>query len=878
MASFHTKDVEEVIKELDTNIRGLSSSEVEKRIQKYGYNELEEKKGKTFFQMFISQFKDFMIIILLIAVAISLLVGEVIDAAIILAIVVLNALLGSIQENRANEALKALKKLSTPHAKVLRDGEVKVVSSKEIVPGDIVLLEAGDFVPADGRLIEAAALKVNESSLTGESVPVEKQIDPLDSENVSLGDRINMVFAGTTVVYGRGKMVVTGTGMNTEMGKIASMMGEEEETIPLQERLNKLGKTLGIAALFICALIFLIGYLRGTPILEMFLTSISLAVAAIPEGLPAIVTITLAIGVQRLAKRNAIIRKLPAVETLGSANVICTDKTGTLTLNQMTVTHVYIDNNIKRFKDINDDNRIFKLIATSALCTDARISEEGKKIGDPTEVALVAALKKLGKEKVELENKYRRIDELPFDSDRKLMTTVHKYEDKFISITKGAPEYLISRCSHIDDNGKIRPIKQEDLQNIDKANEDLARNGMRILAVTYKFLQDDNFDREELEKNLVFLGLIGMIDPPRPEAKEAIRKCDLAGITTVMITGDHKLTAEAIAKSLGILHEGEKVITGEELDKMDFDELVKNIKKIRVYARVAPEHKVMIVKAWQKNGAIVAMTGDGVNDAPALSQADIGVAMGITGTEVAKEAADMVLTDDNFATIVSAVEEGRTIYSNIRKSVRYLLSCNIAEILTVFIETLMGLGQPLLAIHLLWINLVTDSLPALALGMEPPTKDVMIAKPRRRDESIFADGLGIQVLIEGIIMSLLSITAFMIGRTHSLETAETMTFMTLVFSQLFHALNARSNKESLFKINFFSNKFLIGSIGIGILLQLTLDTPFLSKIFEISVLNMNQWLWVLALSFVFVILVEIEKIFLRLFHKKPDKEFITQQL
>lgn len=878
MASFHTKDVEEVIKELDTNIRGLSSSEVEKRIQKYGYNELEEKKGKTFFQMFISQFKDFMIIILLIAVAISLLVGEVIDAAIILAIVVLNALLGSIQENRANEALKALKKLSTPHAKVLRDGEVKVVSSKEIVPGDIVLLEAGDFVPAEGRLIEAAALKVNESSLTGESVPVEKQIDPLDSENVSLGDRINMVFAGTTVVYGRGKMVVTGTGMNTEMGKIASMMGEEEETIPLQERLNKLGKTLGIAALFICALIFLIGYLRGTPILEMFLTSISLAVAAIPEGLPAIVTITLAIGVQRLAKRNAIIRKLPAVETLGSANVICTDKTGTLTLNQMTVTHVYIDNNIKRFKDINDDNRIFKLIATSALCTDARISEEGKKIGDPTEVALVAALKKLGKEKVELENKYRRIDELPFDSDRKLMTTVHKYEDKFISITKGAPEYLISRCSHIDDNGKIRPIKQEDLQNIDKANEDLARNGMRILAVTYKFLQDDNFDREELEKNLVFLGLIGMIDPPRPEAKEAIRKCDLAGITTVMITGDHKLTAEAIAKSLGILHEGEKVITGEELDKMDFDELVKNIKKIRVYARVAPEHKVMIVKAWQKNGAIVAMTGDGVNDAPALSQADIGVAMGITGTEVAKEAADMVLTDDNFATIVSAVEEGRTIYSNIRKSVRYLLSCNIAEILTVFIATLMGLGQPLLAIHLLWINLVTDSLPALALGMEPPTKDVMIAKPRRRDESIFADGLGIQVLIEGIIMSLLSITAFMIGRTHSLETAETMTFMTLVFSQLFHALNARSNKESLFKINFFSNKFLIGSIGIGILLQLTLDTPFLSKIFEISVLNMNQWLWVLALSFVFVILVEIEKIFLRLFHKKPDKEFITQQL
>lgn len=878
MGSFYTKDVEEVIKELDTDIKGLSSNEVEKRIKKYGYNELEEKKGKTFFQMFISQFKDFMIIILLIAVAISLLVGEIIDAAIILAIVILNALLGSIQENRANEALKALKKLSTPHAKVLRDGEVKVVSSKEIVPGDIVLLEAGDFVPADGRLIEAAALKVNESSLTGESVPVEKQVAPLDSENVSLGDRINMVFSGTTVVYGRGKMVVTGTGMNTEMGKIASMMGEEEETIPLQERLNKLGKTLGIAAIFICGLIFLIGYLRGTPILEMFLTSISLAVAAIPEGLPAIVTITLAIGVQRLAKRNAIIRKLPAVETLGSANVICTDKTGTLTLNQMTVTHVYVDRSIKRLKDINVDNRVFKLIAASTLCSDARISEDGKEIGDPTEVALVAALKKLGKEKPELDNKYQRIDELPFDSDRKLMTTVHKFKDKYISITKGAPEYLISRCSHIDENGTTRTITQEDLQNINRANEDLARNGMRILAVTYKSIQNEDFDREELESNLVFLGLIGMIDPPRPEAKEAIRKCDLAGITTVMITGDHKLTAEAIAKSLGILHEGEKVITGEELEKIDFEELVKNVKKIRVYARVAPEHKVMIVKAWQKNGAIVAMTGDGVNDAPALSQADIGVAMGITGTEVAKEAADMVLTDDNFATIVSAVEEGRTIYSNIRKSVRYLLSCNIAEILTVFIANLMGLGQPLLAIHLLWINLVTDSLPALALGMEPPTDDVMKAKPRRRDESIFADGLGIQVLIEGMMMSLLSIAAFMIGNTHSLEIAETMTFMTLVFSQLFHALNSRSNKESLFKIKFFSNKFLIGAIGIGIVLQMILDTPFLSKIFEISVLNMNQWLLVIGLSFAFVISVEIEKFFFRKFHKKIDKELIPQQL
>ena len=603
--------------------------------------------------------------------------------------------------------------------------------------------------------------------------------------------------------------------------------------------------------------------------MDMFLTAVSLAVAAIPEGLPAIVTVTLALGVQRMVKRNAIIKKLPAVETLGSANVVCTDKTGTLTLNKMTVTNVYIDKKVNEFKK-SDNKRLLKLIEYSALCSDAEIDDEGREIGDPTEVALVIALKKLGKMKSELQEKYPRIDEIPFESERKLMTTVHKYDDKFLSITKGALESLLPKCEYIDDNGNIREITQNDIEEINKANEQLARNGMRVLSLGYRILPDKDYDKENLEANLTFLGLIGMIDPPRPEAKEAIRKCDLAGITTVMITGDHKLTAEAIARELGLLHEGELVVTGKELEEMDFEELVKKVKKIRVYARVSPEHKVKIVKAWQKNGAIVGMTGDGVNDAPALSQADIGVAMGITGTEVAKEASDMVLTDDNFATIVSAVEEGRTIYSNIRKSIRYLLSCNIGEIFTVFIATLFGLGQPLLPIHLLWINLVTDSLPALGLGMEPPSPDVMKEKPRSRDESIFAQGLGIQVIIEGAFMSILSITAFMLGNRYSLEIAETMTFMTLVFSQLLHSLNSRSNVESIFRMKFFSNRFLLMAIGIGVLLQLILEIPFLSTVFEIVALNSTQWLYVIGLSLFFVVFVEVEKIFFRRFNKQAQ--------
>lgn len=869
MSKFYDKEVDEVLQELQTSAKGLTSQEAAERIKKYGYNELEEKKGKSLFQMFIDEFKDFMIVVLLIAALISLFVGETTDAVIIIAIVVLNALLGVIQENRANQALQALKKLSTPHAKVLRDGKIQVLPTKELVPGDIVILEAGDFVPADGRLIESANLKINESSLTGESVPVDKISARLESDDVSLGDRINMVFSGTTVVYGRGKMVVTNTGMNTEIGKIASMMGEEEVKIPLQERLAQLGKTLAIAALIICGVIFGIGIFRGTPLMDMFLTAVSLAVAAIPEGLPAIVTVTLALGVQRMVKRNAIIKKLPAVETLGSANVVCTDKTGTLTLNKMTVTNVYIDKKVNEFKK-SDNKRLLKLIEYSALCSDAEIDDEGREIGDPTEVALVIALKKLGKMKSELQEKYPRIDEIPFESERKLMTTVHKYEDKFLSITKGALESLLPKCEYIDDNGNIREITQNDIEEINKANEQLARNGMRVLSLGYRILSDKDYDKENLETNLTFLGLIGMIDPPRPEAKEAIRKCDLAGITTVMITGDHKLTAEAIARELGLLHEGELVVTGKELEEMDFEELVKKVKKIRVYARVSPEHKVKIVKAWQKNGAIVGMTGDGVNDAPALSQADIGVAMGITGTEVAKEASDMVLTDDNFATIVSAVEEGRTIYSNIRKSIRYLLSCNIGEIFTVFIATLFGLGQPLLPIHLLWINLVTDSLPALGLGMEPPSPDVMKEKPRSRDESIFAQGLGIQVIIEGAFMSILSITAFMLGNRYSLEIAETMTFMTLVFSQLLHSLNSRSNVESIFRMKFFSNRFLLMAIGIGVLLQLILEIPFLSTVFEIVALNSTQWLYVIGLSLFFVIFVEVEKIFFRRFNKQAQ--------
>ncbi|MDI6601459.1 MAG: calcium-translocating P-type ATPase, SERCA-type [Thermoanaerobacteraceae bacterium] len=864
MSGFYSKEVHEVLKELKTEQTGLSSQEVERRLKEFGFNELEAKKGETLFQMFINEFKDFMIMILLIAAAISAFVGEITDAIIIVAIVVLNALLGVFQENRANKALKALKKLTRPNAKVIRDGRVQVVSTRELVPGDIVVLEAGDFVPADGRLIETANLKVNESSLTGESMPVEKQVAPLDSYEVSIGDRINMVFTGTTVVYGRGKMVVVNTGMRTEMGSIASMMEDEKMTTPLQERLAELGKTLGIAALAVCAFIFFVGYLRGTPILEMFMTAISLAVAAIPEGLPAIVTITLAIGVQRMVKRNAIIRKLPAVETLGSANVICTDKTGTLTLNQMTVKSIYTDGEVKRLEDIKKDERAKKLIGMSALCSDARLDEDEKGIGDPTEVALVIALKNLGREKNEIEAIYLRVDELPFDSDRKLMTTVHEVENGYAVITKGALESVMPRCISIEDKENVRDICDDDVINIEKANEEMAHNGMRVLALAYKILPDMNYDRNKLESDLTFLGLIGMIDPPRPEVKDAIKECDFAGITTVMITGDHRLTAEAIARDLGILHEGEEVVTGKELEDMSDEELEKRVKKIRVYARVSPEHKVKIVKAWQKNNAVVGMTGDGVNDAPALSQADIGAAMGITGTEVAKEAADMVLTDDNFATIVAAVEEGRTIYSNIRKAIRYLLSCNIGEILTVFLANIFGLGQPLLPIHLLWINLVTDSLPALGLGMEPPSPDVMKSSPRTRDESIFAGGLGLQLLLEGAFMGILAISAFMLGKRYSLETAETMTFMTLVFSQLIHSLNSRSNRESIFKLGLTTNRFLILALILGVSLQLLLDMPPLNAIFKISTLEPIQWVYVICLSLVILVMGEIEKMIFRI--------------
>ncbi|TZE81826.1 calcium-translocating P-type ATPase, PMCA-type [Calorimonas adulescens] len=864
MASFYAKDVHEVLSELETSNTGLTSLEAQKRLERFGYNELAEKKGETIFQMFISEFKDFMIIILLIAALVSVFVGEITDSIIIVAIVVFNAILSVMQKNQANKALEALKKLTKPNAKVMRDGNIQVLPTRELVPGDIVILEAGDFVPADGRLIEAVNLKVNESSLTGESVPVDKVVVPLESDDIPVGDRVNMVFTGTTVVYGRGRMVVVNTGTNTEIGNIASMMEEEKIITPLQEKLAELGKTLGIAALGICAVIFFIGYMRGTPLLEMFMTSVSLAVAAIPEGLPAIVTITLAIGVQRMVKRNAIIRKLPAVETLGSANVICSDKTGTLTLNRMTVTSMYVDNELIDFNKIERSERVSKVIEMSSLCSDAKLDEEGKGIGDPTEVALILALRKLGREKNELESVYPRIDELPFDSDRKLMTTVHDMENGYLVITKGALESVMPLCVSIDEMGKIRDLTVDDKQNIEKANEAMAQNGMRVLGLAYKVLDGKDYNPGELENRLIFLGLIGMIDPPRPEARDAIKECDSAGITTVMITGDHRLTGEAIARELGILHDGEEVVTGKELEEMDDDELARRVRKIRVYARVSPEHKVRIVKAWQKNNAVVGMTGDGVNDAPALAQADIGAAMGITGTEVAKEAADMVLTDDNFATIVAAVEEGRTIYSNIRKAIRYLLSCNIGEILTVFIANVFGLGQPLLPIHLLWINLVTDSLPALGLGMEPPSPDVMKSRPRSKEESIFAGGLGIQMVFEGIIMSILAVMAFMIGRRYDIETAETMTFMTLVFSQLIHSLNSRSNTQSIFKIGLTTNKYLLFAIVIGVGLQLLLDTQPLSSIFKMSPLEPVQWVYVLCLSVLILLMGEIEKMIFRI--------------
>ena len=760
--NWFSKSKEEVGEELQTDLNnGLSSEEVEKRREKYGLNELKAKKKKSLIQKFLDQFKDFSIIVLIIAAIVSGVVGVaegegITDTIIILIVVIVNAIIGVTQEAKAEKSLEALQKLTDHASKVVRNGEVTVVPAKELVPGDIVVLDTGDYIPADLRLIEAVNLKSQEASLTGESVPVEKNTEKIENEEVGIGDRLNMLFSSSLVTYGRGKGIVVETGMTTEVGKIAGMLENTEEQItPLQEKLNKLGKTLGIAALAICVVIFIIGLLQGKEAIHMFMTAVSLAVAAIPEGLVAVSTIVLAIGVQKMVKKNAIVKRLPAVETLGSSTVICSDKTGTLTQNKMTVEKIFINEetkNIEEYKD-SDDLDLKTLVYANMLCNDTKISNDGTLTGDPTETALVDMGFKLDFEP-SIYNEMPRIKEIPFDSDRKLMTTVNKINGKYIVYTKGGVDELLEKCNSYLLRGEIKPDIENYSKIVRQKNEEMAKEALRVLSCGYKELDHEPTDEEmeNLESDLIFVGMVGMIDPPREEAKKAVEKCKTAGIKTVMITGDHKITAAAIAKKLGILENEEEAITGAELEKMSDEDLEKNVRKYSVYARVSPEHKVRIVKAWQKNGEIVAMTGDGVNDSPALKQANIGCAMGIVGTDVAKEAADVILTDDNFATIVSAVEEGRRIYDNILKVIQFLLSSNVGEIVVLFLATLctplfahlFGITdithlEILLPIHILWINLVTDSLPALALAFDPANKDIMNRKPTKPGKGVFLD-------------------------------------------------------------------------------------------------------------------------------------------
>jgi Ca2+-transporting ATPase len=851
---------------------GLNDRDVQARRAKYGTNELTEGKKVSVFQKFIAQFKDFLILVLIIAAVISGALGEMSDTVLILLIVVLNAIIGVIQESKAESAMASLKKMTVHEAKVIRNGVHQVIRSEQLVPGDVVLLEAGDAVPADGRLIEVADLKVQESALTGESVPVEKTLSGKFDVNTPLADRTNMVYMHSTVSYGRGKFIVTATGMETEIGKIAGMIqNTESRTTPLTQNINQLGKTLGLAALICCGVVFAVGLLRGGDPLEMFLTAVSLAVAAIPEGLPAIVTVVLALGTTRLAKKNAIIRKLPAVETLGCASVICSDKTGTLTQNRMTIKKVYANEEIIDAEAIKEDGFIPSekfVVRIGELCNDAQISKDPDhpvEVGDPTEIAMVDYADKLGFDKNISSQEAPRVGELPFDSERKLMTTVHHYHNTFLSFTKGAPDCLLAKCTHYLKGYEILELTPEQRKKILAVNEKLANDSYRVLGYAFQqYHEKPEISSEILENNLVFAGLTGMIDPPREEVRDSVKDCHQAGIKTVMITGDHKQTAVAIARDLEIFQDGDLALSGEEMDQLTDKELEDIISRTSVFARVSPKDKVRIVKAWQHRGEVVAMTGDGVNDAPALKQADIGCAMGITGTDVSKEAADMILTDDNFSTIVSAVKEGRGIYDNIKKAVHFLLSCNIAEILVIFIATLIGLPQPLLPVHILWINLVTDSLPALALGMEKQSDDVMQEKPRKKGESIFANGLGRRILFQGVVLFLISLVVFVAAtKNYGIAVGRTMVFCVLGLSQLTHLLNVRSENQSAFH-HLFTNRYLWGAMGISVLVQLiVIFIPGLHSFFNVTALNGAQWGIVIAGSIAPLFIVEITKLIQR---------------
>ena len=858
---FHDKPHSETLRALNVDKQsGLRTSQIATIQEQYGKNQLEERKRKNWILRFLAQFNDFMIFILLAAAALSFVLGmgegEYIDSVIIVFIVMLNAILGMVQESKAERALDALKTISAPRSKVLRDGKVSIVPTQELVPGDIVLIEPGSFIPADARLIESYNLKIDESALTGESVPAEKDSDAIAHKNAPLGDRLCMVYSGTSVVMGKGRAVVTATGMDTELGKIAGLVSQDAPQTPLQIRLDKTGKLLGIGAIAICILIFTMGVAQGVPMFTMFMTSISLAVAAIPEGLPAIVTITLALGVVRMARRNAIIRKLPAVETLGSANIICSDKTGTLTQNKMKVVDIRGRLPLKATSKHRQ-----RVLEYAVLCNDAVLERDGTVIGDPTETALVQGAQVANISKNEMDTLYPRVGVIPFDSKRKLMTTVHKTPVGYISITKGAPDYIMNLCNYMYDQGEV-PMSVGYKKEIHAQNDTMAKNALRVIAVSYRLYDTMPKVGEHLERGLTFLGLVGIIDPPREEAYEAVRICKQAGIKPVMITGDHITTAVAIARELGIMGDGDKAITGAGIDAMSEEELEDTIDQYSVFARVNPMHKMAIVQAYQSHGNIVAMTGDGVNDAPALKAADIGCAMG-TGTDVAKGAADMVLVDDNFATIVEAVKEGRGIYLNIKKAIHFLLSSNVGEIVAILAALMLGWQTPLLAIHLLWINLVTDSLPAIALGLEKPAKDIMSHPPQRAGASFFANGLWQRIATEGLMIGLLAIIAFGIGRVYfdgegSFIISRTMAFATLSISQLFHAFNVRS-EVSVFKSNIRGNMYLVGAFFAGIALQVSVVQSPLHTMFRVVPLEMMQWGVVFGLSFIPILVVELQK-------------------
>ncbi|MBP3914766.1 MULTISPECIES: cation-translocating P-type ATPase [unclassified Clostridium] len=877
MEKYFSKTTEESLNYFNVSKEGLSSRQAKENLSYYGFNELNQKKKKSVVQVFFSQFRDLLIFILIAAGIISMLSNNVESTIVIFSVIILNAVLGTVQHFKAEQSLDSLKALSAPCAKVIRDSKKIEIQSKDVVPGDILVLEAGDLITADGRVIESYSLQVNESSLTGESLSVDKVTEKIDNEEVALGDQKNMVFSGSLVTYGRALILVTSTGMKTEIGKIATLMEDtQEKKTPLQVSLDDFSKKLAVIILAICAIVFGLSLYRKMPVLDSLMFAVALAVAAIPEALSSIVTIVLALGTQKMAKENAIIKKLRAVEGLGSVSIICSDKTGTLTQNKMTVRKIYVDGKLINGSEISLDNRVEEyLIKNSILCNDST-SKDGKEIGDPTEVALVNLGHDISINELELRKEYERVAEIPFDSDRKLMSTLHKIDDKNIMFTKGALDVILDRVKFIMTSEGIRELTENDKNKILDVNRRLSECGLRVLSFAYKELNEVKELTLDDEYDYIFIGLISMIDPPREESKQAVADCIMAGIKPIMITGDHKITASAIAKEIGILRDGDRAIEGLEIDKMSDEELKENIEHISVYARVSPEHKIRIVRAWQEKGQIVAMTGDGVNDAPALKQADIGIAMGITGTEVSKDAASVILTDDNFATIVKSVSNGRSIYSNIKSSIKFLLSGNTSGIIAVLYSSIMALPMPFAAVHLLFINLLTDSLPAIAIGMEQSNRDLLKDRPRGKDESILSKDFLLGLGLEGLLIAIFTIIAFYLGNPMKTPlTASTMAFATLCLARLFHGFNCRG-KGSIFKLGIFSNKYIWYAFGIGlVLLNAVLFIPGLQMLFEVENLLAIQYVQIYVLAFIPTLIIQIFKVINEIVESKKSKRKVS---